>query len=337
MIVIFDTNIWLRHLFLRSPAGAAARFFILQKSARVALPEVIRLEVEHHLRDMIRSCVAEVKDNHERLLALFGRLKEVVLPNDAQIEQKISEAFSGLGVPLNHVPFSFESAKDSLLRTITKKVPSDKSQQFKDGVLWADCLALLKQDDVVLVTGDTAFYEGRKHPKGIALTLREECEPLPHRLTLLSELSDLLNEIRTQVEIDHDALTRAFLETPDTSIRGLLERTGFQLDERIHVDADLFVTENPEMLFLEFKIAFRCVDVTGQGRGEGSLVVRGDGLYNHITRSFSNLGELGSELRFRDVEGIEQEHRSIAARASGIVLGHREVSHSIRVKLDQAA
>ena len=61
MIVIFDTNIWVRHLFLRSSA-AAARFFIVQRNAGVlALPEVIRLEVEHHLRKEIRGYVAQIE------------------------------------------------------------------------------------------------------------------------------------------------------------------------------------------------------------------------------------------------------------------------------------
>jgi PIN domain len=334
MIVIFDTNIWLQNLFLRSPAGAAARFFILQKRVRVALPEVIRLEVEQHLRKEIRRCVTEVRTNHERLLAVFGMLKEVVLPDDAQIEQKISEGFGSLGVELDHVAFSFESAKDSFLRTITKTAPSDQSQQFKDGVLWADCIALLKQDDVVLVTNDKAFYEDRKYEKGLAVTLHQECASRPHRLTLLSELSDLLREIQTQVEVDHDALTTAFLETADLSTQRLLERAGFQIEERTHVDVDRFVTENPEILFVEFKIAFRCADATGQDRAEGSLLLRGDGLYNCLRRTFSNLAELGSDLRFRDKEGIEQERKNIVARVSGIVLGHREVSHSVRYKLD---
>jgi putative transposase len=39
------------------------------------------------------------------------------------------------------------------------------------------------------------------------------------------------------------------------------------------LDAELFVTENPQVLFLEFKITFRCIDVSGGDRGDGSLAV----------------------------------------------------------------
>jgi len=334
MIVVFDTNIWLQSLYLQSPAGAAARFYISYKKARVALPEVIRLEVEHHLRNDISSYIAKIKDNHERLLAMFGTLKEIVLPNKTDIEQKIAEGFGSLGVDLVEVPFSFESARSSFLRTINKKPPSDRSQQFKDGVLWADCLSLLKEDEVVLVTDDRAFYEGYECSNGLAAALRGECASLGKRLTLVARLPDLLKEIRSNITIDHVALANAFLEKVDQSIERLLQVTGFQLAERTQLDAELFVTENPQILFLEFKITFRCIDVSGVDRGDGSLEVRGDGLYNSSTGEFSNLSELGSELKFRDAQGIEQENRNIILRVGGIALGHKNVSHAVRFKLD---
>ena len=52
MIVVFDTNIWLSELGLRSTAGSAVS------------------------ADAIR-------EKHRRLLAMFGTLKEIVLPGAA--------------------------------------------------------------------------------------------------------------------------------------------------------------------------------------------------------------------------------------------------------------
>src|SRR4051812_47024217 len=50
MIVVLDTNIWRSSLYLKAGAAAAMRFYLRQKGAKVGLPEVIRLEVERHLR-----------------------------------------------------------------------------------------------------------------------------------------------------------------------------------------------------------------------------------------------------------------------------------------------
>ena len=58
--------------------------------------------------------------------------------------------FSSLGVEVIDVAFSLESARSSFLKTIKKLPPSATTQQFKDGVLWADCLNLL--------------YDGRSSP-----------------------------------------------------------------------------------------------------------------------------------------------------------------------------
>jgi PIN domain len=333
MIVVFDTNIWLQHLYLKSPVGAAVRFYILRTNASVALPEVIRLEVEHHLRKDIGNYIAQIKDHHGRLLAMFGRLKEVVLPNETEIEQKVSEAFVSLGINVIEVPFSIESAKSSFLKTIQKQAPSDKSQQFKDGVLWADCVSLLKRDDVTLVTDDKAFYEGREYAKGLAATLRDECTSFGRRLVLFSRLPDLLKVIQSEIAIDGDALTSAFLKGRK-SIDGLLQRNGFQLAERTQISTELFVTEAPRVLFLEFKIAFRCTDISGEERGDGSLEVQGDGLYDSAAGTFSRLEETHSKLRYRDEEGVEKEYSNIILRAGAIVLGHREAVHTVRYKLD---
>ena len=334
MIVVFDSNIWIKHLYLRAPAGAATRFFIKEKKARVALPEVVRLEVEHHLRDDLREYISKIKDNHKRLLAIFGTLKQIVLPCEHDVEQKVSEAFASLGVNIIEVPFCLESARDSFLRTVTKKPPSHRTQQFKDGVLWADCVSLLKNDDVVLVTEDKDFYQGNDYSKGLADTLHREIASFDRNLTLFARLPQLLEEIQCDVTIDHDGLAAAFLEKSHKSTQGLLQRFGFQLAERTGLLADLFVTEKPEVLFLEFKITFRCIDISGAERGDGSLDLRGDGFYNSATRIFSGLGELGEELHFPGVDGSEQVVRNVVVRVGGIVLGHSNVSHTIRKKLD---
>jgi hypothetical protein len=71
MIVVLDTNIWKSSHYLKSGAAAAIRFYLHQKGGRVGLPEVIRLEVEHHLRADLR----ELKGSYQErppTLARYG-------------------------------------------------------------------------------------------------------------------------------------------------------------------------------------------------------------------------------------------------------------------------
>ena len=46
VITVFDANIWIAQLGLRSPLGAAARFYLKRTKAGLALPEVVRLELQ---------------------------------------------------------------------------------------------------------------------------------------------------------------------------------------------------------------------------------------------------------------------------------------------------
>jgi hypothetical protein len=332
MIVIFDTNIWKSNLYLRAGAGAAARFYIKNKGARVALPEVVRLEVEHHLRSDIISHIDKIKDSHGRLLAMFGQLKDIVLPTDTEINKAVSQAFIGLGIDWIDVPFSLESARSSFIKTINKQAPSDQSQQFKDGVLWADCLALLAKDDVSLVTNDAAFYEQRKYDKGLASSLTLEAKNLPHKIELVSKLTDLIQSIRQEVSIDYDALSQALLHQFRESLIVWLQDNGFELADRVALEPELFATEDSDNLFLEVKISFRCRDYTEQRRGDGIVTLVADGTYNTCTRNFSRLGLQSVELKFRDQAG-EQSRKIHILRGESLSIGHKELFHTIREKL----
>lgn len=71
MFIVFDSNIWFSEMGLNSTKGAAARFFITQKGAKVALPEVVKLETEHNLKYTIRQLMSGIVKNHRELLTIF--------------------------------------------------------------------------------------------------------------------------------------------------------------------------------------------------------------------------------------------------------------------------
>ena len=334
MLVVFDTNVWLKEFGLNTALGAAARFFLLHKAARIALPEVVRLEVEQNLRKNLNDYVVEIERSHRQLLNVFGTLKEIVLPDQAAIEDRIGEVFSDLGVEVIAIPFSLDSAKASFLKTIYKQPPSDKNQQFKDGVLWADCVALLQEDDVVLVSEDKAFYENREYVKGLARNLRAEIKGTPHTLTICPELESLLEEIRSDIAVDQGALTASFLAEFDQSINSMLSRNRFSLGACLSVQKTLYATEDPNRLSIEFTIDYQAEDAGDQGRTDGRLRLRGDGTYEVSTNRFTSLRNYGEHLTWKASDGTEEQARNQVAFVGSLVLGHREVTHAVRYKLD---
>ena len=334
MIIVPDSNIWLSELGLTSTLGAATRFYIRHNSARLALPEVVRLEVEHNFRTRLKEFTKTIRDNHRQLLAAFGALKEVVLPSDEEIDKKTQEIFSSVGVEVLPVSFTLESARSSFLRTIKKLAPSATSQQFKDGVLWADCCRLAQGEEVCLVTSDTDFYTDRQYSKGLAPNLVEEAKSAKYPIRVFASLADLLKDIKTEVALDPDALASAFLERHKDSIQGTLQRHGFQLGERLTNSRMLYATEQPSLLYIKFSIEFTCEDATEQNRADARLVLSGDGSYNIDDKSFPELMNWGENLSYREQDGENRIARNHVIAVGSIVLGHKEVVHTVRYQLD---
>lgn len=333
MIVVFDSNVWLSELGLRSGAAAAVKFYLNYSNARLAVPEIVRLEVQAHLEAMLLKHIDDIRTSHRHLLTAFGTLREVVLPSADDVRAKVSETFESVQVQKIDIPFSLPSARSSFLKTIAKAAPSDKTQEFKDGVLWADCLGLLGDQPVTLVTADKAFYQDRSYDKGLAKTLRDEAAALPNPLTVHSTLSSLLQSIRRPVVLNEAHLAQAFLEAHQVSVFGTLERQGFTLGERGTTTYALFATANPSVLFLEFAMTFACTDNRGEGRTDAVLSLKGDAAYSPTLGTFADIRNFGEHLRFRLADGSEAESRNAVIFAASIVIGHREVSNIVRTPL----
>ena len=290
--------------------------------------------MEHHLRSDLKEYVDTINKNHRQLLNIFGTLREVVLPDEAAIETRIGEIFSSLGIDLFEVAFSFESARASFLKTISKQPPSGKNQQFKDGVLWADCVKLLKTDDVILVSEDKDFYENRDYSQGLAKNLLAETAGTEHSLKIYPELKDLLKEIRSGVPISDDELADSFFSTFGKSIEDMLTRNQFEIGPRLSVQKTLYATEQPNQLSVEFTIEHEAIDISSDARTEGRMRLRGDGMYNAGAGAFASLRNYGEKLTWKMSDGTEKKSENYVAFMGSIVLGHREVTHTARFKLE---
>lgn len=339
MFVVLDTNIWLHELALQTPLGSAVRFFLRQGGHKLVVPEVIRLEVEKNLRRELREWRDSIAEDHRKLLAMFGKLHEVKLPSDADIEQRVASVFDASGLDIVAVPFSLESARASLLKAIDGAAPSGpKNQQFKDGVIWADCMQLLEHDDVTLVTEDRAFYFDRaKTDLGPAENLAAEAKARAHKIVLIPDLGKLLKSVRAPVSIDEDALAAAMLRRSGQQIDGLLTRLGHRLGDRESMDLKLFATEVPTRLAGEASASYCCPDVTGaSGRRDGILWVTSTFEYDTARGEFVALRPEGEILETTDENGFALERSNRYLHPAPGVIGHRSVSHVVRAPLRDA-
>ena len=332
MIVVFDTNVWISDLALTSNVGSAVRFFLREHKARIGLPEVIRLETETHLRTALLKHIDDIRSSHRQLLSVFGRLKEVVLPNEADVNELIGKVFSNLGVEIDEVPFSLDSARDSLLRTVRKTPPSDTTQQFKDGVIWADCVSMSKKEPVHLVTGDKAFYRSKDTKLGLANELLSEVDNLDNRIEIFPSLTDLLSQIRTDIQINPAILLDQYRRLHGETIAEMASKHSFVLEGEPTTTIEPMVTEKPSELFVTFSIDFPCADSTNEERTGARIVARGEGTYDADARKFVDIHRRGEKLSYQLSDGTEKKLENYVLLAGSVVIGHRTVEHSVRYK-----
>lgn len=334
MYVVLDSNIWISELGLQSTLGAAVRFYLKRNNAVLAIPEVIKLESEHNLRNRLNDYISSIQKNHSSLLSIFGKLKEVVLPNNEDIENLIDNLFTNIDIEFVEIPFGIDSAKNSFLKTIDKLPPSDKSQQFKDGVIWADCVGLLSKGDVHLVTEDKAFYQDRQYSKGLVSNLKNEIASFENNLFLYSSLHDLIKSIQSDVAILPEDLLKSFLENNEESVNRTLERVGFEIGDIEDSVISSFATESPSLLYVEFELLITCNAVIDDGRSNGRLMLSGDGQLDLDAGTYSELRNFGEEFVYISPDGAEEKTKNTVIFIDSAVIGHKEVKHSVRYKLD---
>jgi hypothetical protein len=333
VLVVFDTNVWIADLALASNVGSAVRFYLRERKARIGLPEVVKLETEFHLRTTLTDHIDRIKSSHSQLLTIFGRLKEVVLPGAEDVETLVSKVFSNLGVEIREFPFTSESAKASLIRTVRKIPPSDKGQQFKDCVLWEDCMLMLRSEPVFLVTNDRAFYKNRETKQGLAEELQQELYDSSNEFRIFSSLHDLLAEIRTDISVPPESLIKAYFAAHGDELKSLAERTSFVLAGEPTANIDFFATEKPSHLYVTFSIELPCSDATSEGRTGAKIVGEGEATFDSEIRTFLNLSTRDEKLLYENPDGTETAIYKISIGIGRAVIGHRTVEHSVRYKL----
>lgn len=244
--------------------------------------------------------------------------------------------FTSSGLNLLPVPFSLTSAKSSYAKILESVCPNtEKDQQFKDGVIWADCLSLLAKDDVTLVTDDRAFYLGRQHENGLAKNLQNEAMEYPHKLRIVPTLAALLDTFPKYIPFDEAKLLDAAIVAAEGSVAGLIAN-GFEMGSTTpRVKRHIFATENPDKLFFDCAIEITCHDASGKNRGDALFAIEADGLYSCKRLEVDEIRMKSAGFKFVDESGEEVKRRDVWLRTSGLG-GHREVTHVIREKLDVA-
>ena len=342
LYVVLDTNIWRSTLGLATRSAAIVRFFLNRKNAKIAVPEVVSLELQQVLGKTLREVSKRMSTDHGILLSVFGSLTEVSLPSHEEIDARVASLLGDTDVPNIVVPFTLRAAKATLLRMINRTSPCRSGEQFRDGIIWENCLELLNEADVYLVTGDRAFYKKGTDAKdhAIAPDLLDELDRYEKTFRLFKNLDELLREIQSDVTIDDKILSETVFDAERSEIDDALGSTGFQLSGAPQAEITPFFTEVATQLYFRFEIHQPCVDVTPEGRQTEGLTLKGEGFFDTATNTINQLHVSSLRLRYSDTDGEVKNRGSVrvrgSVRARGGTLwgGARRTEYTLRLPVE---
>jgi hypothetical protein len=329
VIVVFDSNTWISEIGLRSSAASAVKFYLKQEGAKIGLPEIIRQEATAGLKKHLLNSITQIRSEHRKLLAGVGQLKELVLPDESQIDSAVANIFDSLRADILEIPLSVESSRSALQKCIDKQPPCDKSEEFRDAIIWADCAQLLSIDKVYFVTSDKAFFKDRKYESGLADNLKQELAGASNQFQLFPDLAALLSSIKKPVEVQIETIASQYLRTNPK----LLTKHELKFSKVEEGKVEAFATEDPNQLYLNFDLGLICSDTSGQGLSDVLLIVNGEGTYD-VASGCSSIGRVWKEqLKWLGSDRINPAESRLYAFGE-IHLGHKDIAHTVRHPLD---
>ena len=200
MFVVFDSNVWFSQQGLNSEKAKEGLEFIRSRDGTLVIPEVVRLEVEAKLCEELLKRRKDIKDSHRYIANIVTDIEDLRLPTYEDIKERIRSLTKETGVKTREMSLTLEATKSSWYKILHKLQPSDRKEQFADGVIWANCLELLQESDVYLVSEDKAFYKDCQYNHGLAPNLLKEAANMSNKLRLFSDLESLLRVAKQDVQ-----------------------------------------------------------------------------------------------------------------------------------------
>ena len=332
MFILFDTNVWISQVGLRSKNGAAVRFFARQHNATIAIPEIVQMEVEEILTKRMLELRMKIADSHRQLLPLFGQLQQLDLPSDEDIRNAVANIIPDFDVPTRHIPLNLDATRSSILKLVKEIPPSKRKEQFRDGLIWAHCIELLSEGDVYFVSEDPDFYDNEKNGLASELILEMQNQSQDNRVFLKHNISDLLDAIRVPVELNKHQIVDIVSDSHSDVLDELLNSHGFQVCDGIEGELSCFATEKARMVYFTFDLERPCQDSTSAGRKDGVMRIKGVGFIDPQTKKTTDVQLSNIRLDYPEwqPDGRARGFVFVSAHFNAPAL------HSIRFPLDSA-
>lgn len=254
-VLVLDSSTFIAEAGLTSRDASALKHYLCYRGTQLVVPKVVAEECERHLIDIAKGKKEKIEEQLVWLGRFFGEVNGWSGPNEETIEKRakvLANAEHLRAIVLPETDIIRERAEE---RNRAERPPSHNRLGLSDCRIWEQCLELLKNSDVVFVSGDGDFCSNRMrnelHPQ-----LRAEAVEVGagRSLTFHPAMESLLSELRTgkpsiSKEVIFDLVYGSLAE-----VKELESNSGCRPTATGDVKQTLFTTDQADILEVRLEV-----------------------------------------------------------------------------------
>ena len=304
-VLVLDSSTFIKEAGLTSKGASALKHYLFYKGTQLVVPEVVVNECERHLADHASAKVKSVHASLNWLARFCGGVSGWEPPEEEKIAEHVRAAACGEAfdaVVITETPALRERAE---LRFCAELPPSHKRDGLQDCRIWEQCLELLRDRDVVLVSNDGDF-RGRGQPMKLHPQLRAEADAVVGgHLTFHPGMDSLLLKLEAEVpQLATETVLAFVYDAIWEDLRVLEANSGCRTACAGRVQQQLYTTDRADVLEIRLKVA----DEWKSSENEEPLAFKlsGSCRYSLVDRKLTDLSVTNMGLYMKQPDGTEK-------------------------------
>ena len=255
-VLVFDSSTLVAEIGLMSNRGSALKHYLYSRGIKLIVPAVVAKECERHLIQRARGKRSQIQDNLEWLARFCRKVGGWSAPSDNEIGARAKALSTGDDFGAIVLPETEAIRERAEFRERTERPPGHSRAGLADCKIWEQCLDLLTEHDVILVSADTDF-RGHHSPDELHPQLRTEAEEVGagRKLTFLRTIVSLLRDLKSEIpSIPNDVIFKFIYDASRDVIQELESNCECQPTSTGTIKQTRLTTEAPDVIEVRLEV-----------------------------------------------------------------------------------
>ena len=302
-VLVLDSSTFIKEIGLMSQQGSTLKHYLYCRGTQLVVPQVAAEEYERHLAKHAEKKVKQIQDGLFWLAKFCNGVEGWSAPEDTVIKARAKALAMGKNLGAIFLNETDDTRAQAERRYEEERPPAHtKKATLGDCRIWEQCLELLSDHDVVLVSEDNDF-KGRccrsLHPQ---LCAEAKEAGAGRSLKFYSGMELLLDELKSEIPAIPDAEIFKFVyDATSETVQELQSNSEYRPTATGTIKQTRLTTENPHIIEVRLEVEDRWE--SPDGATSGYFKLSGSCHYHLGDRRFDNLYATSVRLTIDELDG----------------------------------